>query len=523
MKTCTLRLLALLLALTFLVSATATACTVVPDFNADEGVGDDDQLEEDEEEVTTFETLSTTDPATEPESETEPATVPETVPVTEPVTDSVTEPVTNPVTDPVTDPVTETDTDPETEPDTEPETESQPKTFSERFKTEAQLSELNPLMQPIFKGTTVKNETVMFLDKGDVKTLLYPIESVVSVTSYDGEVTYREGTDYIVVNGQLQVTANSSIPCITRAVYYNDTDSIIQTEYNGQNCPTHWGEGRTMTDWQVNVTYTHTDTWSGYTQSSRQSLYKPLIEKLLAGEDITIIFYGDSITYGSTSSYVTGYAPYQPSYAMLFTQALADLFEYKIRYVNTGLATDTMGVSPVPAASYVGGTRGTITYINTAIGGWTSQDAINYKATFLEDQIRNYGCDLFVVALGMNDGAVDPSVTKNNVQTIVDSVYTLAPNAAVALTSTMVPNPDGIGWYGNQDQQEAQLKALATAYRRSGRICDISCMTSVSLAVLERKDFNDYSGNNINHPNDFFGRLYAQNLVQLILGYDNLG
>lgn len=81
---------------------------------------------------------------------------------------------------------------------------------------------------------------------------------------------------------------------------------------------------------------------------------------------------------------------------------------------------------------------------------------------------------------------------------IVDSVYTPAPNAAVALTSTMVPNPNTTnGWYGSQINQESSRKALAAAYRREGRACDISCMTAVSLSVLERKEFQDYSGNNV--------------------------
>ena len=47
-------------------------------------------------------------------------------------------------------------------------------------------------------------------------------------------------------------------------------------------------------------------------------------------------------------------------------------------------------------------------------------------------------------------------------------------------------------------------------------------MTSVSKAVLQHKDFVDYTGNNINHPNDFMVRLYAQTFVQTLVGYENL-
>ena len=47
-------------------------------------------------------------------------------------------------------------------------------------------------------------------------------------------------------------------------------------------------------------------------------------------------------------------------------------------------------------------------------------------------------------------------------------------------------------------------------------------MTSMSLSILDHKDFVDYTGNNINHPNDFFERVYAQTLLQSFIGYENM-
>jgi hypothetical protein len=47
-------------------------------------------------------------------------------------------------------------------------------------------------------------------------------------------------------------------------------------------------------------------------------------------------------------------------------------------------------------------------------------------------------------------------------------------------------------------------------------------VTSVSKAILERKDFQDTTGNNINHPNDYFYRMYAQTLLQTLIGYENM-
>jgi len=87
----------------------------------------------------------------------------------------------------------------------------------------------------------------------------------------------------------------------------------------------------------------------------------------------------------------------------------------------------------------------------------------------------------------------------------------------------MVPNPNATnGWYGHQDQQEAHLERTAKNFRDDGVACVVSNMTSVSKAVLEHKEFHDYSGNNINHPNDYFVRVYAQTLLQTIIGYENM-
>lgn len=386
---------------------------------------------------------------------------------------------------------------------------------------EAELSELNDLMQPIFSGTTVKNETVMFLDKGDTKSLLYPIQSVQSVTSYDGTVTYEEGKDYEIVDGQLKVTENSSIPCITRAVYYNAPTNMLQTSYNGQNVNTHWGEGTPMTNWQVNVNYTHNTTWTGDTQAQQSRIYENFIKKLLAGEDVTVFFYGDSITFGANASYIFNYAPYQPSYPILFVQALADLFEYTVEYQTVQVT----GSQParVPSEPYVGGTRGTITYVNTAIGGWTSQNGVDNLPAYVETPISTYGCDLFVVGFGMNDPGVDPRTTANNVKAMVESVLHIQPEASVVLVSTMVPNPNATnGWYGRQVDQQRTLTNLARQYKAQDKACALADMTTISQAVLERKEFHDYSGNNINHPNDFFARIYAQTLLQTVIGYENL-
>ena len=395
--------------------------------------------------------------------------------------------------------------------DTPDETETDAPTGELNVKQE----DLKEIMQNVFDGTISLKETVMFIDKNTTKDLLFPINSVISVTSYDGKTTYLEGRDYEIVNGQLKITANSTMPAITSAVYYNYDGSLISKD--GKNL--YWGESM-MKQWQVSVTYTHADNWSGFEQETQYEVYKDFVQKLANGEDVTVMFYGDSITWGANSTFAEGVQPKQGAYAMLFTEALADLFGYTVKYVNTGLTCHS--VQTVPTTEYVAGNRGTITYVNTAVGGWTSTDGVNFFDEHIKSQFNTYGCDLFVVAFGMNDSGMSASSTKSNVKSIIDKMYQLNSKASVMIVSTMTPH-SGTNWDNNNIKgQETQLTALASTYQSSGKAVAVAQVNSVSVAVQTRKSFNDYAGNNVNHPNDWFYRVYAQTMLQTLIGYENM-
>ncbi len=400
-------------------------------------------------------------------------------------------------------------------------TDTDAETETEGIELNIREGALNELMVSLWSGNEVRNETVMFLDAGEEKSLLYKADSIISVTSYDGSKVYTEGVDYALADGKIVALEGGSLPIITSEKYYGaDSSSLLMTKHNGKNTYTHWGEGRVMTDWQVNVTYTHSDTWEGYTQTCEAAQFPALIDKLNRGEDVTLIFYGDSITYGASASFIYNYAPQQYSYALLFTQSLADLFGYNIHYVMTGLSNN----GRIPSVDYeVADARGTITYINTAVGGWNTEQGLSNYDSYVKPFIETYGCDLFVLAFGMNDAGSAGSTISKTQQKILKKVIEQAPEAGLLLVSTMVPNPDASnGWYGNQHTQEKYLLKLATTMREDGSSCAVACMTSVSKAVLEHKDFRDYTGNNINHPNDFFARVYAQCLFETLIGYENI-
>ena len=417
-------------------------------------------------------------------------------------------------------PTTEATSEETSEEETEETTEEVTTTYMQSLGLKEE--NLSDIMKNLFEGNEVKNETVFVIDRGETRKLLYPATEIISVTSYNGSITYTEGVDYVLENGCIKILEGSSIPEVTSEVYYNYTaNAAIYVNHNGTNTSVYWGEGDTMTKYQVSVTYKHESTWEGFTQDNYSKIYDKLIKKLEAGEDVTFIFYGDSITCGATSSWFSGTGD-QHSYSMLFTEAIADLFGYTVHFIDVSELKPGM-IKPTPE-DYVGGTRGTITYINPAVGGWTSSDGLTNFDTFVKPYVEQYGCDLFSVAFGMNDGNVPVNGTANTIKSIITKVAEIQPETCALIVSTMVPNNLATnGWYGNQESQEAAIGMKVLAQLNKANIpTAVAKMTSMSLSILNNKEFLDYTGNNINHPNDFFNRVYAQTLLQCVIGYENI-
>lgn len=381
--------------------------------------------------------------------------------------------------------------------------------------------DLNTYMSPIWDGRVVYNETVMFVGMDDTAALLYTPDEILSVRSYDLKTVYEQGKDYDVVDGKLVLLEGTRIPVITFEKYYHEKEiagmpAQLVTKYEGKNYYTYWGEGVAMTQWQIAVTYVHDQYWEGFIPQNASAQFAKLIAKLENGDDVTMMFYGDSITFGASSSAGANVSPYTPPYTQMFTHYLAQKYGYTVKYVSSGL----QGTAAVPTSDTVFGNNGTITYINTAVGGWTSANGYDNFDKYVKEFVDDYGCDFFLLAFGMNDGGNSDRTEKRAIKKIADKVYEVAPEAEMLLVATMIPNPEATnGWYGNQYKYEAAFQDLASDYGKEGKSCAVACMTSMSQRILENKRFRDHTGNNINHPNDFLGRLYAQVVYETVIGY----
>ena len=123
---------------------------------------------------------------------------------------------------------------------------------------------------------------------------------------------------------------------------------------------------------------------------------------------------------------------------------------------------------------------------------------------------------------GMNNGTTSAKNFQVYTKQTIAPILEVVPNTAIMLVSPMVSNPYDVYSGKNQILFEEPLAALAESYTRAGNACALVSVASLSTSILEHKTFNDYAANNINHPNDFFMRVYAQALLQALVGYENM-
>ena len=74
----------------------------------------------------------------------------------------------------------------------------------------------------------------------------------------------------------------------------------------------------------------------------------------------------------------------------------------------------------------------------------------------------------------------------------------------------MLANKDVAGFAGYQEDYLPELLALE---EEGTAVADL---TSIHKYLITKKRYFDMTGNNVNHPNDFFARFYAQVILQTV-------
>ncbi len=319
------------------------------------------------------------------------------------------------------------------------------------------------LMQPFWQGSLVTDEAVLLSADGKgpaTGTLMFAPEKILSVTSYDGTVQYREGVDYTVEGRTLTAVAGSAISEV------QDSDlkhgELAWNVIGGK---------------QILVTYRHSGRWTGPVQPYVGSELPRTMRLLRQHRPVRIVAFGDSITYGIGSSHMDQIPPYQPPWV--------DLFVGDLRRAWNDPDIQLLNSSQSGAAS-------------------------DWAHAMAGRMVASLHPDLVTVAFGQNDfWRITPAAFAANISTVLRAVRAANPHAEFLLLSTTRFDPaytsDPLYWNRVTDY-DARLRAMA------GAGVQLVDMTAISGAVFAAKEPRDCLNDPL-HPNDYLSRWYAQSMV----------
>ncbi len=346
--------------------------------------------------------------------------------------------------------------------------------------------DLTNLMDPVWDGDTVFEEPTWPIRNQDGTlddiALAYKADEILTVQNMQHTAIYKEGTDYALVDGKIRILPGSAIKVTPFDVYY-PASGIFQAR-NGRFLY-FTNEDAQIINSQLLVTYKHSDEWSFAKPEVKSSLLPKTTKILQNRRNLNIVYFGDSITEGFNSSGFMGTAPFMPKWSTLVTKALQQA------YPNSK-----------------------ITDVNTAYRGTETPWGINE----FQNRVNAYNPDLVVLAFGMNDGGTWRSADEfvNNLKTMIQLGRAKNPNCEFVVVTTSLPNPQFVGSNGVQELYQPAI--LSKLEAEGVAVADI---TQIHKDLLKTKKYADMTGNNINHPNDFLIRVYAQVVFETINGFGN--
>ena len=348
-------------------------------------------------------------------------------------------------------------------------------------------------LTPIWKSEKIVNETLMFVGKDDEGVLLYEPKQILSVRNYYLDVEYENNVDY-KNEGRKFFRVNEKIPYWEETEYYAATFDRYRIGANKEICDKFreerflkYGEGNTFTQKQLAVTYLHDDVWDGPIPQDYSHKLARVKGKLQAGEPCKFLFYGDSISTGCNASGTPqggNTPPYMPPFPNLICEYLQDKYGAQIELINT------------------------------SVGGM----ATKWGLENVDERVIAYAPDIVFIAFGMNDPATPRPLYVEMVKEMIDKTHKALPNTEIMLVSSILPNDEADEtWFANQRFFHMDLAEIEKQYSFVG-FANVTAMQAHMFARGKR--YRDMTANNINHPNDFGHRLYAQVILTALLGKD---
>ena len=359
--------------------------------------------------------------------------------------------------------------------------------------------EYDKYTSPIWKGDIVYNEAVYPIkDKNgnSTYTLMYAPDSIISVYTSDFSSLYYEGIDYTVEGNKITFLKSGNI----RLKDYNyihpqsnpngySWDRYYNRTAAGDGKWEYWGQSAEFFNGYINVTYTHSDEWTGYTPEKQADKLPGTAETIANGGSMNVVFFGDSICGGANSSSYRDVYPYAEWWNQMIVSKLEKDYGCNVR----------------EQISCVGGSTASGMVENLTAG------------------VINYAPDLVFIEFGAND-AMNESQDSSGSLSKLKSNYKSAVKTMIERTRRSYPECEFVlvaPFYCNPFcHYMSYFEACRDALVELSEVFDgvvVADVTAMQKDMLSYKDYLDFSGDNMCHPNDFMARIFAQVCLETIV------
>lgn len=343
-------------------------------------------------------------------------------------------------------------------------------------------------MRPLFSGDEMTAESVFPLASEDpskpasAKLLFKPTKVLEAYTLSSGKkVDLVQDKDYKIDGDTITFLPGTNVKIVPWKEMYFDTEADAKKGnakafyFDGLKKYAFFAEGDWFHKHMVYISYKHTATHEKVGENFDEKVLPKTIAALKAKKPLNVVLYGDSISYGANASGLYLSVPFAPTWGDFVAQELR-------KYYNAP-----------------------ITFYNRALGGMTSQ--------WGKDNAESLVCpdkpDLVIIAFGMND-RMKKEEFAGNISAIIESVRKANPDAEFILVGSMQANP----LWRDFPMHKEYAKALESMETAKIAYADVG---GVHERLLKSKRFIDMTGNNVNHPNDFLIRAYAQTILQKLI------
>lgn len=361
---------------------------------------------------------------------------------------------------------------------------------------------------PMWEGNTVYQENAVVQQNAsgtiDDIQMLYKIDEIVEVRNYGLNKVYEKGKDYqLTADGKIRIPDGSSMTVAASDAFLGPAKGNWLDTPDGKYNITSYGTN--IHNYQISVTYKHSDAWKGTVPTNQSSKLSRFFAKLEKGEEVNMLFYGDSIATGLNASGCNeslkwkydsskGYSVYNTNYKESINVAPYAASWPRAVYNRTQ--------AKYPDAK--------INYINVAS---SSSNSTTHGTRNLQAAVIDNNPDIIFIAFGTNESGTSKANYKSYQKTMLEGITKVHPDCAVVFVSPTVPN---LLKYGNNNFAAFQEAFYELQAEYPNLDIAVAPVYSVATYVNSIKKYQDISGNNINHPNDFGVRIYGNTIMQTL-------